>query len=248
MKKDNKCSIYSVHVRKIAAGFPYTEYWFQIVCSRNSQTKYWILSATLYVVERMHQIVIEKRKRTVSAEDTKLWISEIIWTWFSKGWLLATTTLFIYFLEISLCIFFSGIHRKEVDPVWLIRIQEYQWLFFRRKQIQFKLKLTRFPSIVGINTKSALKDRFELIPHESNERNEHTGFEISVKSDTASVVECVPTGRLLKSALYVPLPWVNATKELSAGDNCRSKYMMTPSGSPWLNASQCWPPSGKQKL
>ena len=73
LKKDNKCSIYSVRP-KDCSGFPHTQNNdFKLFVAGTHKQNIEYCPATLYVVERMHQILLDKgKKRTVSAQDAKL--------------------------------------------------------------------------------------------------------------------------------------------------------------------------------
>ena len=73
LKKDNKCSIYEVRP-KDCSGFPHTQLKdFKLFVAGTHLQNIEYCPATLYVVERMHQILLDKgKKRTVTADDAKL--------------------------------------------------------------------------------------------------------------------------------------------------------------------------------
>jgi uncharacterized protein len=71
LRKDNKCSIYPVRP-KDCSGFPHTHLRdFKLFIAGTHIQNISYCPATLNVVERMHEIIIEKGKRNVSAKDAR---------------------------------------------------------------------------------------------------------------------------------------------------------------------------------
>ncbi len=69
LKKDNKCSIYAVRPRD-CAGFPHTQWKdFKLFVSGTHIQNIEYCPITMNVVDRMHEIIIEKKKRNLTAKD-----------------------------------------------------------------------------------------------------------------------------------------------------------------------------------
>ena len=69
LKKDNKCSIYAVRPRD-CGGFPHTQWKdFKLFVSGTHIQNIEYCPITMNVVDRMHEIIIEKKKRNLTAKD-----------------------------------------------------------------------------------------------------------------------------------------------------------------------------------
>jgi Fe-S-cluster containining protein len=76
LQKDNKCSIYEVRPRD-CSGFPHTQYKdFKLYVSGTHIQNIEYCPVTLNVVERMHELIISKRIKTLNVKDTKLTIEK----------------------------------------------------------------------------------------------------------------------------------------------------------------------------
>ena len=72
LKKDNKCSIYSVRPSD-CGGFPHTQYRdFKLYVSGTHIQNIEYCPITLNVVERMHEIIISKKKKNLTVKDAML--------------------------------------------------------------------------------------------------------------------------------------------------------------------------------
>ena len=71
LKKDNKCGIYSVRPRD-CSGFPHTQYRdFKLYISSTHIQNISYCPITLNVVEKMHELVIEKKMKNITVRDCK---------------------------------------------------------------------------------------------------------------------------------------------------------------------------------
>jgi Fe-S-cluster containining protein len=72
LKKDNKCSIYSVRPRD-CSGFPHTQYRdFKLYISGTHIQNISYCPITMNIVERMHEIIIGSKKKNLTGRDAKL--------------------------------------------------------------------------------------------------------------------------------------------------------------------------------
>lgn len=71
LRKDNKCSIYAVRPAD-CSGFPHTQKRdFKLFISQTHIQNIEYCPATMYIVENMYDLIIEKDKRNLTAKDVK---------------------------------------------------------------------------------------------------------------------------------------------------------------------------------
>ncbi len=71
LRKDNKCSIYAVRPAD-CSGFPHTHKRdFKLFISQTHIQNIEYCPATMYIVENMYDLIIEKEKRNLTAKDVK---------------------------------------------------------------------------------------------------------------------------------------------------------------------------------